>query len=360
MKKMMVILLLAVMLVMAVGAQAQQALTPVEGVLDRAGLPFKASYPDLPATPGVSTTTGLPFTGVFLPVMNVLDNAPSAYPHWGVGKADVIYQAPNAGAGATKLLSLFADQMPEAAGGVRSGRTPFVDIAASWGAAFAYAGSPGNEVPGSVNVPQMVRDVGMKRDVTYFDLLGNNQVSERVKFETAPHNLSVKISAIQQKMKDAGVTVAPRGFLFRDDLPTNGVPAVELLVSHHGEDPKAQSNGPSEATFTYDAASNAYTRTNSSGPYVDRDAPETPILFANVIVLRTPFSYGANYIATNKTSGTGAADIFTGGRYIQGGWFRADQGSRYVFVDDNGEEIALQRGKTFIIVTNEVSKLSYR
>ena len=55
MKKTMVTQLLAMMLVMAVGAQAQQALTPVEGVLDRAGLPFKASYPDLPATPGVST-----------------------------------------------------------------------------------------------------------------------------------------------------------------------------------------------------------------------------------------------------------------------------------------------------------------
>ncbi len=55
---------------------------------------------------------------------------------------DVLYQAPNAGKGATKLLALFSDKAPTEARGSRSARTPFVDVARGWGAAFAFVGHP--------------------------------------------------------------------------------------------------------------------------------------------------------------------------------------------------------------------------
>ena len=42
------------------------------------------------------------------------------------------------------------------------------------------------------------------------------------------------------------------------------------------------------------------------------------------------------------------ADIFIGGRYIPGYWVRESTTSPTVFFDDQGNEIQLTRGKTFI------------
>ena len=44
----------------------------------------------------------------------------------------------------------------------------------------------------------------------------------------------------------------------------------------------------------------------------------------------------------------GIADIFIGGRYIPGYWVRESIDSPTVFLDDQGNEIQLTRGKTFI------------
>ncbi len=92
---------------------------------------------------------------------------------------------------------------------------------------------------------------------------------------------------------------------------------------------------------------------------MDRDAPDTPIPFANVIVQRVRFSYSGNYVTLEYLTGNGAAEIFTGGQYIKGGWYKNDLDSRTVFVDEKGEEIKLQRGKTFIILTNATTRVEY-
>ena len=46
---------------------------------------------------------------MYAPVLVVIDNAEFAHPQWGMKDVDVLYQAPNAGKGATKLLALFSD-----------------------------------------------------------------------------------------------------------------------------------------------------------------------------------------------------------------------------------------------------------
>lgn len=353
---------LAALLTVSVGpALAQEApLTRIEGKLQRSEIALKASYPDNAVIPGVSTTTGLPFEGVYAPVLVVIDNAEAAHPHWGVGEADVMYQVPNAGAGATKLLALFADRAPAQAGGVRSARSPFVQVAIGWGAAFGHAGSAGDEVGDSANVPQLLNDFGYRRDVLKFDLLGNNTYSERIKGYVGPHNLSAHISEIRDIALKAGATFQPRGFLFTDEPQSSGVQAAYIELQHYGNDAKELSNPASASTFTYDEASKGYIRANSSGMYVDRDAPGQPIIYANVIVQRTQLSSVSGYIVTKELVGSGAAEIFTGGKYIAGAWTRAANDSRTVFVDDKGEEIALQRGKTFIIISNDVTTVDYR
>ncbi|NLC33504.1 MAG: DUF3048 domain-containing protein [Clostridiales bacterium] len=351
-------LMLTLTVIAAVPALASD-LTSVEGVLTRESIPFSGSYPDNPEIAGVSPTTGMPWQGVYAPVIMVLDNAPDAYPHWGVADADIFYQVPNAGKGATKLMAMFSDQIPQAAGGSRSARTPFVDVARNWGAAFAYAGYPDEGAGNKASVPIKLREGKMTRDNLSFNLLGE-AYSQRISGYVSPHNLSANILKIQQTALKNDVKFIPRPFLFTDALPQDGQDARYLELRHFGEDAKTgNGNSASYSTFTYDEHRNAYVRTNSSGVYVDRDAPDTPIDFANVIIQRVRFSYSNGYVQLNYLEGTGAADIFMGGKYIAGGWFRENLDSRTVFVDESGQEISLQRGKTFIVLTNDTTLVKY-
>ncbi len=358
-KKSILAILLALSLLAAVPALAEAV--PVVGDVTRAGLPFQADYPENPLIPGQSPTTGLPWEGVYAPVLVVIDNAGNAHPHWGVGSADVMYQVPNAGKGATKLLALFSDTAPEAAGGNRSARTPFVDVARTWGAAFAYVGYPDPAQGDKVSVPLKLREGKMTREQLSFNLISNNNYSGRISSYQSPHNLSVNIAMIKDLALKNGAAFTPHPFLFTDEKPQGYAPATFIEVKHFGEEAyQTMGNSASYATFTYSPEANAYHRENLEGPYVDRDAPGAPIPFANVIVLRTKFSYDKGYVQLNHLTGTGAAEIFTGGSYIPGGWFRKSLDDRTVFVDDKGQELTLQRGKTFIIITNATSVVGFK
>ena len=351
--------LLAIMLMCAMTATIADDWTLIPGELTR-DLPITVIAPRQ-ETPGVSLTTGLPTDKAFLPILVVLDNEGPALPHWGIQDADVIYQVPNAGGGATKLLALFAYNAPEEAGGVRSARTPFVDVALSWGAGLSYCGSPGADKNDAANVPLLVRKSGLNKAGLNFDLYASNNYSNRVKGKAPPHNLSAHVRKMRDILVDAGKVFEPRGFLFTQEVLTDGVPATEIQVLHYGETKKPRSYTDSDATFTWDAQAHAYTRTTTRGPYVDRDAQDTPLTFANVIILRTKFSYEhGNYVVLNETVGSGAADIFTQGRYIAGGWTREKQDQPTVFLNAQGGEMELAPGRTFIIITNDVTEVSYK
>lgn len=331
----------------------------IPGELKREGLPFQTAYPDNPVIPGQSGTTGLPFEGVYAPVILVIDNSPEAHPHWGVMDADLIYQVPNAGLGATKLLALFSDKVPVAAGGSRSARTPFVDVAREWGAAFAFAGHPGDDTNKRISVPDKLRDAGMKFNRRSFNLLGNYDYIERVRGYVSPHNLSVNLKAIQDIALKSGETFTQRPFLFgQADL--SAYPSYNTLeVRHYGMTyRKGADKEESYNKFIFDSTAQAYVNETMTGSYVDRDAPDSPILFANIIIQRTRFSNSGQYVLLDHLTGNGAADIFIGGHYIRGGWQRDTLDSRTVYVDDKGQEVMLRPGKTYIILTNEITRVT--
>ena len=150
-----------------------------------------------------------------------------------------------------------------------------------------------------------------------------------------------------------------RPFLFTDEPRTEGATANIIRVLHRGDDPKGGSNSASRAVFKYDPETQTYIRKNSSGIYIDRLTGEA-VPFANVIVVRVKFSYERNYIYLFRhMTGSGTAEIFQNGKYVRGAWVRKDTSSRLVLVDADGSELKLQRGKSFIVITNDVSDVIY-
>lgn len=326
----------------------------------KTNVPIKEEYPANPLVPGFSPTTGLPFSGIYAPVLCVFDNAPNAYPHWGIGQADIVYQVPNMGGGATKLLAFFSDNMPEMAGGFRSARTPFVDFTFSWGASFVFAGTPGKDVKDNINVYKKLRDNGYRFDKTYFDVLGNGTYHHIEKGKRAPHNKVANIAQIQAMSLISGRTFTPQPFKFAKSEPASSILANQINVTLYINAKERRINEPNSSYFVYDAANNAYTRTSAWGINVDEGNREEPLLFSNVIVMRMRYDYVKSYIFLPEPLGSGRAEIFIGGKYIPGAWVRPTTESRYIYVDEAGEEIALNPGKTFIVVVNEQAKVEYQ
>ena len=331
----------------------------IKGVL-APDIRLKGNYPkNNPVIEGVSSTTGQPSTGAkFTPIIMVLDNAEEAYPHWGVTDADIIFQVPNAGLGATKLLALYADHYPSQAGPVRSGRSSMLPAALSFDAAFTFAGPPA-VTGGDADIIAKMTDFGMSRTHRSYNLLTNNGYGERIKNYAGGHNLACHIADIHENLINQGVEFEERPFLFTDEKRTDGETANIIRVLHRGHDPAGPSNSASRAVFKYDAEKDAYIRNNSSGTYSDRHNGRT-VYFANVIVLRSQMSYDRNYIfLKNFLVGSGSAEIFQNGRYVRGAWVREDLHGRLIFVDADGSELKLQRGKTFIVMTNDATDVTY-
>ena len=349
-------LILAIVLLLASAACAED-LTLIENTTKNT-IKLKKSYADNPVVEGVSSTTGLAASGEeYTPILLVLDNAEDAYPHWGVSQADILFQIPNAGSGATKLMALFADHYPEQAGGARSARASMVPVAKAWDAAFAYAGGP--ELSNTnVDPFKLMRKWSITKSGRSYNLL--HGYAERVSFVQSPHNSSAHILQIHEDLLANGVEFEQRPFLFTDEPRTEGDTAEFIKIVHRGDDKKSNSNAASYATYTYDAELGGYIRTNSSGDYTDRDTGEV-IPFANVIVLRITFGWNSGYVyLKNHLTGSGVAEIFQNGKYVRGAWFRDSQDDRIVFIGPDGAELPMQRGKTFIVVTNSVTEVSYR
>ncbi len=321
--------------------------------------PLFDSYPgNNPVVEGVSSTTGLPSSGeVYTPIVVVLDNAEDAYPHWGVSQADIIFQVPNAGSGATKLLGLFADHYPEEAGPVRSGRASMLPVAMSFDAAFAFAGPPAVSDAENVDLEALLKVWKLSANHRAYNLL-SGKFATRISSGTF-HNMTCHLGAIHQDLIKDGVTFEERPFLFTDEPRTDGEIANNVRVLHRGENSESGSNSASRAVFNYDETTGQYSRINSSGLYTDRDNGEN-VPFANVIVLRVKFGWEAGYVyLDDHLVGSGCAEIFQNGRYVRGAWLRTALNNRLILTDADGSELKLQRGKTFIIITNDITDVIY-
>lgn len=323
---------------------------------------------------GVSPTTGLPLdelerpegfaglavTGRYMPMLVQIDNADGGVGDrapWGSTYADVVYESPLHRNGDTRISFLFSDLIPNSVGPVRSARVGHAYLREEWDAGFLYYG--GQTRKGS-SIEEVFKETGAKKKgVLFSGIVGEGKPWKKYYTRRSglagPHNVDANVAAMSDLI-DASFTPPNHAFLFTDELPTTGE-AADVMTITWGK-PMYNSR------FVYDADSNLYFRymLDKNGeeiPYEDYDTQEQ-LTFANVIVQHTSVTWNHSSDApVTKHIGEGNADIFMGGRYIAGYWKRPDVSSRTVFYDAEGNEIALQRGKTFISILPEEGTVAY-
>lgn len=356
MKKLSTIALLLVLCVLVTSVSAQSA-TALPGTLTRPSPQGNRTFGANPVIPGESPTTGLPVgSHSYMPILVQIDNTPRAMPQWGISKADIIYEMPLSEPGWTRLTAVFSDVYPDEAGPVRSGRYMHADLREEWDGPIVFYGA--QEDKGS-NMREALKEYGVNKKNLSIDGHANKYSKDylvRVKYHYAPSNVSVYVAKLREFIiKDTkNYSFVPRPFLFTDAPQYAGPLATSVEITR-------RDNQETAATYIYDAANNGYARHNFKGPYIDLLAPETPIFFSNVIIQRTKVGYNGHSsmpIMPNIV-GSGAADIFIAGRYIAGSWTRSALTERTVFLDEQGNELQLARGKSWIVVADDATVVKY-
>ena len=326
---------------------------------------------------GISPTTGLTLsmlnvpegfsgmakTGRYMPTLTQIGNDEGGIGHrapWGVAYADIVYETMlyRANGSCTRLMFLFNDVIPDSVGPIRSMRVTNVWIREEWDAVYLYHGQ--QTYDGS-NAVQELRNLG--HDYIYDPVLFNgwagakdwDRYFSRRSGIPSPHNRNVNPVGITKNLVPEDYDFPNHAFKFTDEVP-EGDTALDVKINWRSE-----VNSENNSELVYDVDANAYLRYLNKGknglhPWVDRDEG-TQIAFANVIVQFTDSKFNGRkdapvqyVIGKNNTPAEGNADFFMAGKHVSGYWKRDSAYDRTIYYGPDGEEISLQRGKTFIVI----------
>ncbi len=375
-----VLLILMALMLLCGSAFADTIVNPTEnrGITATAVSVNLLDDPDISPTTGLRLSeleipmgaAGLAVTGRYMPMLvqicNPVDDQTRAAgtrnrAPWGVQYADIIYELQLHKNGETRMSALYSDILPEATGPIRSARMGHAWLREEWDCGFMFYGQQEYK---QTNVLDEFRALGAATKGVLFPGTAGSSKPWKQFYERdykpkslgaklqQPNDVTGNVAEISKLIPDDH-TATNHTFKFADQPYTGGDAATEILVDW--KRPGFNSK------FTYDDATGLYSRSvdseNKKKGYTQWVELETkqPITFSNVIVQWTPTVFFGNdapvsyNVARDGYPGEGNAEIFMNGRHIAGYWKREGMNTRTVFYDENGQEIAFQRGKTMIV-----------
>ena len=264
----------------------------------------------------------------------MIENSPDARPQSGLKDSGVVFEAIAEG-GITRFLALYQQEKPQLVGPVRSLRPYYVDWLAPFNASVAHVG-------GSKAALDEVRN-GSYRDIDQFF---NPGTYWRANDRYAPHNVYTNFEKLDALNSQKGYTSSTfEGFERKDDAPNPAPNATSITAT--------VSSALYNSSYTYDATSNSYLRSQGGAPHNDREAGQ--INPKAVIVAKANMTHVMEdgYRESIQTNGSGTAYIFQDGTVVEGKWHKPSRGEQMFFTTVEGEKVKLNRGQTWITFAPE-------
>jgi hypothetical protein len=267
------------------------------------------------------------------PVLGIMiENSEAARPQTGLDSAGIVFETVTEG-GITRYLALYQEDMPDIVGPVRSLRPHFVDWMMGFDASVAHVG-------GSAEALQLVEEREAK-SLTQFEYPDPYYRSDD---RTAPHNMYVRtggLRALQDELEHSRSQF--------DEIPRSKDDA--------SDDPEAEeitidfSSPTYEVEFRYREDNNSYARYLAGEPHIDRDSDEQ-ITVKNVIVIKMSDE-------NIEAVGDGEAFVFKDGGVQTVRWQKDSYNTRLKIIDNEGNEVPLNRGDSWIAVIPGDKSVSY-
>lgn len=267
-----------------------------------------------------------------------IDNHPSARPQVGLDEADIVFEELVEG-GLTRYIAVWHSSLPAEIGPVRSVRPMDPEIVSPFGGIFAYSG-------GQVRFIQMMQEAPV-----YNAIHGQPDTEEtfyRTSAKVAPHNVLVKAPELVDQHLD--LPAPERQFAY--------APSVEESTAVVAGSPVTSMNprfsGFSSPTWEWDGTQGRFLRFQTNGA-ADSASSGNQIFATNVIVLQVGIDVVED-IPTTRLVNQGRGWIATGGSIVEINWFKATPESPIILTTDDGEEVLLGAGNTWLqLIPNDSS-----
>lgn len=269
------------------------------------------------------------------PILGImLENSKEARPQTGLDAAGIVFEGVTEG-GITRYLALYQEDMPKDVGPARSLRPHFLNWAMGFDASIAHVGGSSEAL-----------ELAEERDAKSLNQFKYSEPYYRDDSRRAPHNMYAKTEDLQELQKDQSHEKSDFNDIPRSqDQPTQTPQAEKITINF--------SSSLYQAQFRYDTVSNSYTRYLAGEPHIDK-ATDKPITVKNLIVIRTdPQPNGVDAI------GSGEAVVFKDGAATEVRWEKSNYNSRIIILDNQNNEVALNRGDTWIAALDEGKQLTY-
>jgi hypothetical protein len=305
-----------------------------------------------------------------LPLGVMIENHPDARPQSGLSSADIVYEAVAEG-GITRFLAIFWDTAADVTvAPVRSARTYFLDWISEYDGLYAHVGGANcNLTTGSgcangapADALGQIERYGIKSLNQYFvgfptywrdyERVGRTVATEHTMVSTTEKLWSAAAERGWTGVTEKGSWLETfRPWQFKDEPPREERPESQNIQFGFWENAFADEF---RVRWEYHPESNSYRRFLAGNPHLDLNNQEQ-IQAKNVVILfmterSANDGYPGNPHLVYGTIGSGDALIFQDGKEIKGSWTKNSRTERTIFSDENGKEISLTRGQTWIEV----------
>lgn len=274
----------------------------------------------------------------------MIENHVNSRPPSGLSEARIVYEAPVEG-NISRFMAIYTENKKVAqVGPVRSARPYFVDWVREYGdAVYMHVG-------GSPQALNYISQIGLN-DLDQFSYNWNYW---RSKNRAKPHNVYTSSKLWNESLKNNTSSYKDQTYeswKFKE-YKKCGMTETSTRKQCISEINITFASPGYSTTWEFNSSSGKYKRYQSGQLHQDKDG--SVIKAENVIV-----QYVDTQVIDNvgrlkmDTVGSGKVEVYTEGKKIPGTWKKEDKSDRTKFYNNNGKEIKLEPGTTWIEVIND-------
>lgn len=279
------------------------------------------------------------------PVSCMIGNTQSALPQFGIGQAEIIYEAPVEG-GLTRLMGIFQDyKNMEKLGSVRSSRLYYAYYSMEFDAIYLHYGQ--------ASYAQGFLESGQIDDLNGLEYAVDNAVIFRDKSKKAPHNAYATGKGLSAGIELKNYRLQyQEGYEGHYQFAQDGSPVI--LSGDSCQDAMAVYPGylANKPYFEYNPEDGLYYRYQYGGRHIE-GTDGRQLTVKNIIIQDAPVrTLDSNGYLEIATTGEGSGWYITDGKAASITWKRADNFSPMHYYYSDGTEITLNQGKTWVCVVD--------
>lgn len=277
-------------------------------------------------------------------VMGIMfDNHPKARWQAGLKDAEIVYEY-GVEAPYTRYLALFLSNDPPSIGPIRSARPYFVTTILEYDALYVRVG--GSAEAEADIVKYNVDDLDARK--------GGPNIFWREKHKKSPNNLYSDMKTLRSLADEKGLNEKRNINMFifnREDRDIQGFSASEINIKY---------NKSNTTDYLYNEEDKKYYRKKDGKDHID-ETDNIPITAKNIIIREVetrPLADGKKL--EMDLVGKGEGKYFTNGKGVDINWIKNSREEKTIYTHDNGQELKLNPGVTFIQVVNPKMEIAIK